>query len=310
MNPAIYGLIGYPVRHSLSPLMHNAAFKKLGIDAEYRLFEVRPEELENFLLKDVPVNDSEGKRFSSQEIKGFNITIPHKVRAREILWPIDGSGLIKNITVRQEYYVFLSGAINTVKRDLIKLYYYNTDAEGFMKSIEEDLALNTNGKNVLVFGCGGAGRAVIAGLTWKNTGIKKIYIYDTSKEVIESAKKHFSRFDFVKDKLEFISLEQVPEKIKEVNLLVNASPVGMKEGDSSVVDSSLLHKGLYVYDVVYNRKTQLIKDVEQLGLLAVGGSGMLLYQGVAAFELWTGKKAPVEVMREALEKGLRQCQSR
>jgi len=303
----IYGLIGYPVKHSLSPAMHNAAFKylkerkKINYDAEYRLFEIKPEELKDFLLnKDFLVKDTTGKSFYAKEIEGFNITIPHKVKAREILLPGD-FGLTKEVTVRQDHYVFLSGAINTVKRDKNRLEYYNTDSGGFIESLKEDLEFDTKDKNILIFGCGGAGRAVIAALTWKDTNISKIYIYDTNKEAVESAKKHFDRFDFVKDKLEFILAEQIPEKIEGLDLLVNASPVGMNEGDGSVVDKSLLHRGLSIYDVVYNRETQLIKDAKSLGLHVTDGLGMLLYQGAYSFEFWTDRVAPVEIMRQALK---------
>jgi shikimate dehydrogenase len=287
--------------------MHNSAFqylkerKEINYDAEYRLFEIKPEGLEDFLLnKDFLVKDVNGNPIYAKDIAGFNITIPHKVRAREILLP-EGYGLTKIITVRQDYYVFSSGAINTVKRDN---EYYNTDAGGFIRSLEEDLKFDTKNKNIFVFGCGGAGRAVIAALTWRDTNISKIYIYDTDKKAAESAEEHFYRLDFLKDKLEFILAEQIPEKIKGSDLLVNASPVGMEEGDGSVIDKALLHRNLSVYDVVYNRETQLIKDAKSLGLAVVDGLGMLLYQGIEAFELWTEKPAPVDIMRRALNEAV------
>lgn len=287
--PKIYGLIGYPVKHSLSPTMHQSAFDALKINAKYKLFAVKPEELEDFLLSNIPVQDIKGESFFSQDIVGFNITIPHKVPA-----------LIKNITIVTYPEVILSGAVNTVKRDSGKLHYRNTDGAGFVKSLQEDLKFDISNKNILILGCGGAGRAVIAGLTCAGTNIGKIYIYDTSREAIESAEEHFRAFGSVKDKLEFIQGKQIPDAIKKCQLLINASPVGMKEGDGSLLDKNLLHKDLYVYDVVYNRQTQLIRDAESLGLPAVDGLGMLLYQGTAAFEFWTGEKAPVEVMRKAL----------
>jgi shikimate dehydrogenase len=132
-------------------------------------------------------------------------------------------------------------------------------------------------------------------------------MYDINKEAMESAKRHFlsSRSeDFVKDNLEFISKEEIPKKLTESDLLVNASPVGMKESDGSVIDKDLLHKGLSIYDVVYNRQTQLIKDAKSLGLPCTDGLGMLLYQGAASFEFWTNQKPPIEIMREALNKGV------
>lgn len=303
----IYGLIGYPVKHSLSKAMQEAAFKHYGINAEYRLFEITPEKLEDFLLKDIQVKDVNGNSIWARELAGFNITIPHKVKAKEMLLG-ETTNLIEGITIRQDHYVFLSGAINTIKRDKdkVKLIYGNTDAEGFIKSLKEDLNFDTKGKSVIIFGCGGAGRALVAGLTWKSVFIKKIYLYDTNREAIDSAKKHFSRFAFLKEQIEFIAENQISEKIEFSHLLANASPVGMKEGDSSIIDKSLLarNKNLSVFDVVYNRETQLIKDAKGLGLSSAGGLNMLLYQGAAAFELWTDKKAPIDKMRAALLKEL------
>lgn len=290
----IYGLIGYPVKHSLSPAMHNAAFHKLNINAEYRLFEVPPERLEEFLLeKDKIFEDTNGNSIRSGDILGFNITVPHKVAA-----------LIKNAAIVTCPEVLLVGAVNTVKRDNDKLRYRNTDSTGFIRSLREDVKFDTNGKRAIIFGCGGAGRAVLAGLSQERSGIKKIYLYDSNIEVAKLAREHFSHFDFVINKLEFISFGQIPDKIKDCELLINASPVGMKDGDSSIIDKKWLHSKLAVYDVVYNRQTQLIRDAKSLGLIAVNGLGMLLYQGADAFELWTGKKAPVDEMRKALLKAL------
>jgi shikimate dehydrogenase len=308
-SPKIYGLIGYPVKHSFSPAMHNAAFKHLGINAEYRLFEVKPEELEDFLLRDIVVKDTTGIALSSRNIIGFNVTVPHKVRAREILEresPFDKEA--PNI-LRILQYVELSGAINTVQRIKNRLEYYNTDALGFEKSLLKDLGFDTYNKNVLVIGCGGAGRAVIAGLSRRQNRINKIFINDISDEAMGSAKRHFSQFEYLMNVIEFISAEQIPRVIKDCQLLVNASGVGMKENDSSVVDKDLLHKELSVYDVVYNRRTQLVKDAKSLGLPAVGGMGMLLYQGVEAFEKWTNKFASiitVNVMKQALREAVKE----
>lgn len=312
MNPPkIYGLIGYPVQHSLSPAMHNAAFKALGIAAEYKLFEVKPEQLEDFLLRKIIFNDIEGRPVSTADILGFNITIPHKLKAREMLeknFPFDHDVH----TMQQDlYYVKLSGAVNTVKRNGDILQYWNTDASGFLRSLEEDIGFNPKGKNVLLLGCGGAGRAVIASLSWKNIGINKIYVYEINTGAVESTKAHFSNLspewqDILSKKVEFIS--NIKEIISRCQLLVNASPVGMKEGDPSPIDKNLLHKELAVYDVVYNRnkKTRLVEEAESLGLIAIDGLHMLLSQGVRAFELWLpGQKAPVEVMRKALEEELK-----
>jgi len=300
--PKIYGVLGYPAKHSLSPLMHNAAFRALKINAEYKIFEVKPEGLENFLLKDVFTSD----------ISGFNITIPYKIKAREILeekFPLDENApQVLDVL----YYVKLSGAINTVRKDGNKLQYWNTDATGFLRSLtdKEGLGFEPKGKKVFLIGCGGAGRAIIASLSWINVGVKKIYINDINIEAINSAKEYFRQlpqFPHLKDELEFILTEDIPKIIKDCDLLINASPVGMKGEDISVIDKNLLHNNLYVYDVVYSRdqETRLIRDAKSIGLRAENGLSMLLYQGVLAFEFWTGRKAPVEIMQEALTKGVK-----
>ncbi|MCK4809432.1 MAG: shikimate dehydrogenase [Candidatus Omnitrophica bacterium] len=299
-KPKIYGLIGYPVKHSLSPFMHNAAFEELKINADYRLFEVKPQELKDFLLNpDKIVKDTEQNPVRAGDILGFNITIPHKVRAKEIMeeaFPFEK----KMSRGKDFHYMIVSGAINTVKREK---EYTNTDADGFLKSLREDLGFETKDKIVFVIGCGGAGRAVISGLSWISASIKKLYIYEKDNKTVSVVREHFSRFPGLKGKWEFIPAEQIPDKIKESQLLVNASPVGMKETDLAVIDRKLLHKDLFIYDVVYNRDTRLIQDAKSLGLPAIGGLGMLLYQGTSAFEFWTGQAAPIEVMRKALNKG-------
>ncbi len=310
--PKIYGLIGYPVKHSLSPAMHNAAFKHLGINAEYRLFPVKPEELESFLLQDIVVRDIDGNEVRAKDILGFNVTIPHKIRAKQILereFPLDKSAAgIPTIS----RYVDLVGAVNTVRRaGNNKLEYYNTDALGFEKSLIKDLGFDTYGKNALVIGCGGAGRAIIAALCCKEERIGRVNVFDMSAEAMDSAKSHFSQFPEIMKIIEFVSLERIPSVIKDSQLLVNATPIGMQEGDGSVIDKNLLHDKLYVFDVVYNRETQLIKDAKSLRLRAAGGLGMLLYQGVAAFESWTDKALPfmtVSVMKKALQEELKKSE--
>lgn len=275
-----YGVIGYPIKHSLSPAMHNAAFKKLGIEAEYKKFEVRPEGLEDFLTH-------------RKDVKGFNITVPHKVRAKEILekkFPTDDKS------------VQLSGAINTVKRIGEKIEYYNTDVSGFRHSLESDLGFKTKGKTVLIIGCGGAGRAVITALVNPGCYIKKVYVYDVNEKAVDSIKKHFSD-----RKIEAVSKDKISEKIAKCQLLVNASSVGMKEGDGSIIDKGLLRKDLYVYDLVYNRTTQLVEDARAKEAPAENGRGMLAVQGAISFSLWIDGVKPIEVvgvMREELDKAL------
>ncbi len=307
MSRLNFGLIGNPVKHSLSPLMHNAAFRRLNIDAEYCLFEVPPEKLEGVLLGTDFILDTEGK-VSSKDLNGFNITIPYKVMAREILekkFP-HSKGSHQDLDL---YYVELAGAVNTVKREGDRIEYYNTDAGGFFMSLWQDLKFIPKNKNILVIGCGGAGRAIIAALSWKNVKTKNIYVTDVSEEALNSANDHFKRlkqYGNFKDKLKFISNKDVGRFIKECQLLVNATPVGMHDGDGSIVNKNLLHENLSVYDIVYRKgdsETQLVKDAKSLARSCADGLGMLLYQGAIAFNKWTGETPPIEIMKKALKEG-------
>lgn len=312
-SPAkIYGLIGYPVKHSLSPRMHNYAFRTLKINAEYRLFEVRPEDLEAFLLKSISVKDIEGNSINTRDISGFNITIPHKIKAKEILereFPFNQGAFMINEDL---YYVRLSGAVNTVKRVGNKLEYYNTDASGFLISLEHDLKFEIENKNVLLIGCGGVGRAIIASLSWRKTGAKKIYVNDIEEESVNSAKNYFEQFPHLRGKLEFILTSRISKVIQDCQLLVNATPVGMEDPYLSVVDKKLLREDLYIYDVVYNKEkeTLLVGQAREIcgNEKVIDGRRMLYRQGEASFEHWTdGKKFPAGTWEE-LEKELNKCQ--
>lgn len=277
--PKIYGLVGYPVRHSLSPLMHNVAFKALGINAEYRLFEINPEQVEEFLNLN---------HLSQNNISGLNVTIPYKEKIIPFLDSLsDETKLI--------------GAVNTIKVSGDRLEGFNTDGQGFLKHLTEGLGFNPKGKIIAIIGAGGAARAVSVYLS--KTQPKRIAIYDIDKTktlaLISHLKKNF------KD-VEFIPTDSIEElKIENSDLLVNATPVGMKETDPSLVEEKSIHKDLWVYDLIYNPgETKLLKISRLKGARTSNGLGMLLYQGAYAFELWTGQKAPIEIMRKALTEEL------
>lgn len=304
----LYGLLGYPVKHSLSPIMHNAAFEYLGIPAHYTLFELPPERLDSFLKGQGQVEDIYGNKYSAGEICGFNITIPHKVKAKEILESLPNQKDNPDFQQELYYYVQLSGAVNTVKRINGELRYWNTDVLGFLNSLKEDLHFHPKNKNVLVIGCGGAGRAVIAALSWHENLAKKIYIYDSCSQALDSAQRHFSRFTFLKDILVFISdFSALSEIVYQSDLLVNASPLGMKPEDKPPIELDWLvkNKKLCVFDLVYNRPTQLVVSAKKLALAATDGLGMLLHQGMVSFKLWTEKDPPRQIMEKALKEGMR-----
>ena len=275
----IYGLIGHPVKHSLSAAMHNAAFAHLGIDAEYQLFDVLPENLEDFFNRDVLEKD----------IKGFNVTIPHKENAVSFL--TNNNKLVQKI-----------GATNTIiVDDDEKFKGYNTDCMGFLKHLKE-LEIAVRGKKAGIIGSGGAAKAVVYALMSLN--INEIMIYDKDSE---KSKQLISRMVQQLAPGANISVVDSIESlgIKNKDILINATPIGMKEQDPLLVTKDMLHQDLFVYDLIYNpEKTKLLELADSLGIKNSNGFKMLLYQGTLAFEHWTGQSAPEDVMFEALQKAL------
>lgn len=279
MSPStkIFGLLGFPVRHSLSPLMHNAALRALKINARYKLFEKKSDEVEAF-LSDLPKGN----------IRGLNVTIPYKEKVSKFL----GKNKSKEAG--------LIGAVNTIVVDRKgTLKGYNTDYLGFRKHIRE---LKLKPKRVAMIGAGGAAKAVCFALI--KIGVDEIVIYDIDRF---KSLALIRRFKDLFTGSSFLAVGSVHElHIKNKDLLINTSPVGMKENDPVLVDASWLHKDLFVYDLIYNpQETRLLKLAKERGLDYANGLGMLLYQGAESFNCWLKpRKAPVEVMRRALMKGV------
>jgi shikimate dehydrogenase len=276
-SPKIYGVLGYPAKHSLSPYMHNEAFKYLNIDAEYKIFEKKPDELSGFLSSLV-----------KEGIGGLNVTVPYKEMVLPFLESISGEAE-------------LIGAVNTIKISGKGLEGFNTDGEGFFRHLTEDLRFNPAGKIIAIIGAGGAAKAI--SIYMSKAAPKRIAVYDIDKPKLSALARHLK--DNFKA-IDFIMVNSVEElNIKECSLLVNATPVGMKETDACLVNANLIHPDLLVYDLIYNPKqTKLLMLAKEKGASASNGLGMLLYQGARSFEIFTEKKAPIEVMRRALEKAV------
>ena len=278
-TPAIYGLLGFPVSHSLSPAMHNAAFRYLNINAEYKLFATKPQDLEKFITS-----------LEEQNISGINVTVPYKEKVLNFVEIDKGFFHLKQIK-----------AVNTiiVKNGILK--GFNTDIPGFDRDLVEKNGKPEN-KRVAILGAGGASRAVTFVLA--NTKAKEIAIYDIDKSksqnIVDLIKSLFPDFPiYAVDKIEEL-------KIQEKDLLVNTAPIGMKPEDPCLVTEKMLHKNLFVYDLIYNpSETKLIALARKIGAQTSNGLGMLLYQGAIAFEYFTGKAAPVDVMCKALKEGLK-----
>ncbi|MHA1230550.1 MAG: shikimate dehydrogenase [Candidatus Helarchaeota archaeon] len=267
-------LIGDPVSHSLSPRMHTAAFQKIGFNAIYLACRVKKDNLKEAI-----------NSIKALEIVGANITIPHKVETIKYIDKIDP--IAKEI-----------GAINTIINRNGILYAVNTDGIGAIRSLKE-AGIELKGCNVLILGSGGASRAISFHLLNEinHLFITNIREKSLSKLTTDLEKKHagkITKFLYNKDKLK--------EYLKKCDLLINCTPVGMYPNiHESMVPEEFLREDLPVFDIIYNPiETKLLKDAKKVGARIIYGYKMLLYQGVEGFELWTGKKAPVELMEKIL----------
>ena len=270
----VVGLIGHPVEHSFSPPMHNAAFKNLGMDYVYAAFDVDPNDLENAII---------GAR--ALDIKGFNVTIPHKIEVMKYLDEIDEVAS-------------LIGAVNTI--DFKDLKGYNTDGIGAIKAIGEVTKIKD--KNVVIAGAGGASRAISFYIA--KCGADNLTILNRN---VEKAKKLTGDIldSGLMDNVNSDSINSMD--LTDTDILINTTPVGMHPNvdDTPIALASDMHEDLVVFDAVYNpNETGLLKEAIRANAKPVYGIKMLLYQGAESFEIWTGKKAPIDVMEEALIKTL------
>ena len=272
----IVGLIGHPVEHSFSPPMHNAAFGALGMDYAYVAFDVDPLNLKSAI---------EGAK--SLNIKGFNVTIPHKIEVMKHLDDIDDvAGLI--------------GAVNTI--DFKNMKGYNTDGIGAVKAIEEVTSIKD--KNVVVAGAGGASRAISFYIA--KYGAETLTILNRNVEKADSLAADVLDSDLIGD-VKSDSISEIRSYIDDADILIDTTPVGMHPNVDAepIVAAEDMHENLTVFDAVYNpNETVLIKEALNAGAKPVYGIKMLLYQGAESFKIWTGREPPVDVMEDALRKTL------
>jgi len=273
----IYGVLGYPARHSLSPAMHNAAFRSVGLKAEYLIFEKDPSQLEGFL-------DS----LNNSGISGLNVTVPYKEKVSKFLTNVSADAR-------------LIQAVNTIKVEGNSLSGFNTDGQGFMRHLSGELGFNPAGKRLAILGAGGASKAISVYLSKNNPST--VTIYDIDREKVRSLVGYLERnFPLVSFNVAHSTKDLSVEKC---DLLINATPVGMKEDDPCLIDESMINPGSLVYDLIYNpAETKLLSRAKKRGARISNGLGMLLWQGAHSFEIWTGLKAPVEVMKKALESSI------
>ena len=267
-------VIGHPIEHSMSPYMHNAALKDLYLDYIYLAFDIPPKDLEKAVLG-----------FKKHDMKGINVTIPHKETIMQYLDQIDP--LAEKI-----------GAVNTVKNVNGNLIGKNTDAFGAKKALI-DAGCNIKGKNVLILGAGGAARAISFALSEE---INEIFICNrTEKRAFKLAKE-------LKDKMKIpakgkdFSEETLKSLLNDVDILINTTPIGMHpDVNISPISKELLTEHLFVYDIIYNPlQTQFLKDASEIGCKILNGIDMFVNQGALAFEWWTDKKPNINLMKEKI----------
>jgi shikimate dehydrogenase len=269
----VCGVIGDPIEHTLSPIMHNAAFNHLKLDYAFLAFKVKPAEVEN------AVN---GMR--ALNILGLNVTMPHKKEVINYLDKIDQTAKFLN-------------AVNTIHNKNGKLLGFNTDGIGALKALKEN-GVNPHGKRVLLLGSGGAARAIAYALVQEADELVVINrTVEQAKELASLLERTFNK-KVVGDSL---SPKIIQDNLRDSDILVNATSVGMKpNANQSPVAPEWLKPDLAVMDIVYNPiETKLDKDAKAAGAKVISGVEMLIYQGAASFEIWTGHSAPVEVMRKA-----------
>ncbi len=274
-------LIGHPVAHSFSGGMQQAAFDALGIDARYELWDRRQIDLAEAIAE-----------LRGDDFLGANVTIPHK----EHVVP-----LVDRLTDDAQ----ATGAVNVIARDGKKLIGHNTDVTGFKAALDKVVGRQKMPRHAVVLGAGGAARAVVSALI--TDGFQRVVIFNRHLHRAEGLVRHFSRSASHMELRAMPWHESVLEaELAKTKVLVNATALGMAPGETPI-PAELLPPDLFVVDLIYNPPlTQLLKDATSARDTVLGGELMLLQQGARAFELWTGKPAPVEVMQAELDRAREQ----
>jgi len=281
--PIRLGVFGDPVGHSLSPQMQNAALKSCKIDMQYACFQISPDELQSAL-----------RLIRELNFIGVNLTTPHKIAASKLMDEIDGNA--KRI-----------GAINTVKVDNAKLRGYNTDGKGFARAVRQEFAIDLRDLRVMILGGGGAARAIALQCARENC--ERLVItnrtFATAQKLAEELREYFTGPKVLGPvpRLQSIPWEEadIRFQVAHLDLIVNATPLGLNRSDPSPIPARLLAPHLMIYDTVYGEgRTPFVSAAIEAGARAANGFSMLLHQGALAFEIWFEREAPIGAMREAL----------
>lgn len=273
------GVIGDPINHSLSPIIQNAAFEAVDLNFVFLAYKVKTSGLED------AVN---GAR--ALNIRGLNVTMPHKTRIIDFLDRIDLSAQIIK-------------SVNTVLNKENLLFGFNTDGVGALRALKEN-GVEPKGRKVLLLGAGGAARAVAYTLAKE---ADELVVLNRTVKSSHNLAKLLEKTVGKKVASGSLSISDIQRNLQDSDILINATSVGMKpKPQESPVPIKLLRRDLSVMDIVYNPiETRLIKDAKSMGAVVIGGIEMLIYQGAASFEIWTGKSAPIQVMKKAALSHLR-----
>lgn len=272
------GLLGSPVSHSISPMMHNEAFQQLGLDYAYMAFDIELEKLASVV-----------EAFRIMNVRGFNLTMPHKNAM---------CSLCDSLSPAAE----IIGAVNTVVNDNGHLTGHTTDGIGYMRGLNED-GYDIIGKKMTLLGAGGAAtsifvQAALDGVSEISIFNRRSPFWNRAEQIIDMLKEHTN----CKIKLyDYSDPNILKREISESVILTNGTSVGMAPNaeQSLITNSSVFHKDLIVSDVIYNpRETLLLRQAKEAGCRTQNGLYMLLYQGAEAFKLWTGQDMPVEIVKE------------
>lgn len=266
----LYAVIGDPIAQSKSPIMHNRAFAELGLDAQYRAFLVKEDELESFIAE-----------VRACQIAGLNVTIPHKLNVMKYVDEIDADA--KEL-----------GAVNTIVNDNGRLIGFNTDGIGYVRSLKEEAIASLAHKEIVVIGAGGAARGIVHALLKEQpAGIAIVNRTLDKAEQLAASLHH-------QDKLHVESMERLQQLCAAADVVINTTSVGMyPDADQQPAQGSWLKAGAVASDLIYNPLyTRFVEDAERHGCIKHGGLGMFIYQGAFAFEYWTGKQSPVQAMRQ------------
>ena len=280
-HTGLIGILANPIKHSKSPMIHNTAFEALGLDYVYLAFDVEKENLGAAV---------EGLR--AMQARGFNISTPYKTAIIPYLDELLPAGRMSN-------------AVNTVVNEDGKLIGTSTDGEGFMRALREE-GFDVIGKKVCMLGAGGAGTAIAMQAGLDGVGELSIFIRKGGRSVVQAEKNARILNDETACRASVHFLEDTQDlrqELSESALLINATSSGFagQEAMCPIPDESFLHESLIVTDVIYNPPvTPLLEMAQKKGCRTMNGLGMLLYQGAAAFKLWTGKEMPIEAVKEVL----------